>query len=67
MPKVDETTRVRNCPRCKTQCFYEKTNLGWVTQGDACFEIGEWWVDIVCPSCGWKMGTQIRPKNVVES
>jgi hypothetical protein len=64
MPMVSETRRVRNCPRCKTQSFYEKTNLGWVALGEASFEVGGWYVDIVCPKCNWRMDTLIRPKNV---
>lgn len=44
----------------------EKTNLGWVALDEARFEVGEWYVDIVCPRCGWKMDTSIRPKNVAE-
>jgi hypothetical protein len=28
------------------------------------FEVREWYADIVCPKCSWKMDTLIRPKTV---
>ena len=68
MPKVAENLYSKKCPQCHNEVYYEHVpKKGWKPFGDAKFEVGDWYVNLVCPDCGWKINTSIQPKNVYQT
>ena len=63
-----ENLYYRKCPKCKTEVDYQYIpEKGWMPFLDAEFEVGEWYVNLICPKCGWRINTQIKPKNVYKT
>jgi predicted RNA-binding Zn-ribbon protein involved in translation (DUF1610 family) len=65
--KLEENHYVKTCRRCGTQLEYMKNEKGKWISPNASFEVGKFYVSLVCPKCGWRQDTNIRPKNVDES
>lgn len=67
MPKVHGTENLhfKKCPKCHNEVHYEKVpGKGWKPLNDATFQVGDWYVNLVCPNCGWRINTSIKPQNV---
>lgn len=67
MPKVYgiEDLYFKKCPRCHKKVYYEEVRgKGWKPVDDAIFDVGDFYVNLVCPYCGWRINTSIQPRNV---
>lgn len=60
--------RKNKCPRCHKTSYREYIpGKGWYPVGKATFEVGDFYVNLVCQYCGWRIDTSIQPRNVAST